>query len=140
MPSAPFQHRAASVGVTEPIIRRVIDDFYGRVRRDPLLGPIFEEAIGDDWDPHLEKIRQFWLSATRLGDKYESAGFMPAHLKLQNVGREHMDRWLALFRETANEHCSPEAADALIDIAVRMGESILYGIKRADGEKRQQTS
>lgn len=136
--SAPFLHRAVDAGVTEQMISAVIDDFYGRVQKDPLLGPIFDAAIGDRWEPHLQKIRDFWLTATRLGGRYEGRGFMPAHLKLSGIGGEHMDRWLLLFRQTVDERCSPEAAEALFDIAVRMGESILFGLNRINGEKPDQ--
>jgi hypothetical protein len=61
--ATPFQHRATAVGLTEALVRRVIDAFYERVRRDAVLGPVFAEAIGDDWAPHIEKINQFWLTA-----------------------------------------------------------------------------
>jgi hypothetical protein len=33
--------------------------FYEKIRRDSVLGPIFEEAIGQDWGPHIERIVQF---------------------------------------------------------------------------------
>lgn len=116
----------------------MIYDFYSRIRMDPLLVPIFNDAIGDRWEPHLEKISQFWLTTTRLGGHYEGRGFMPAHLKLSGIGSERMDRWLLLFRQTVDERCSPEVADALFDIAVRMGESILIGLNRTDGEMHRQ--
>jgi hemoglobin len=45
-----------------------------------VLGPVFAEAIGNDWAPHIEKINQFWLTATRLTG-YESARFLPAHMQ-----------------------------------------------------------
>jgi hemoglobin len=51
------------------------------VRQDGVLGPVFAEAIGNDWAPHIEKINQFWLTATRLGTGYESARFLPAHMQ-----------------------------------------------------------
>ena len=77
----PFQHRAAAVGLTEALVRRVIDAFYDKVRRDAVLGPVFAGAIVNDWAPHIEKINQFWLTATRLGTGYESARFLPAHMQ-----------------------------------------------------------
>jgi len=59
-----FEYRGTAAGLNEPLIRKVILSFYEKVRRDPLLGPIFEEAIGDKWDPHIERIILFWLTAT----------------------------------------------------------------------------
>ena len=129
--SAAFQHRALAAGVTAAIIREVIHAFYDRVRKDPLLGPIFEAALGGKWELHLEKISQFWLTATRLGGRYDGRDFMPAHRKLSAVGSEHMDRWLSLFRQTLMERCTPAAADALYEIAAWMGDSIRYDWQRS---------
>jgi len=36
-----------AVGVTEDVIRAQVHAFYGRVRADPMLGPIFEAKIDD---------------------------------------------------------------------------------------------
>src|SRR5690242_13108693 len=103
--ATPFQHRATAVGLTEALVRRVIDAFYERVRRDAVLGPVFAEAIGDDWAPHIEKINQFWLTATRLGSGYESRRFLPAHRQHRSIRADQLPRWLQLFRQTAHEHC-----------------------------------
>jgi hemoglobin len=109
----------AAAGLTEPLIRKVILSFYEKVRRDPLLGPIFEEAIGDEWDPHIERIMLFWLTATGLQRGYDGRNFMPAHLRHSSIHPDQLSRWLELFRQTAAEHCAPECARALIDIAER---------------------
>src|SRR5215213_5321400 len=76
-----YTHRARAAGLTEALVREVIDAFYAKVRRDPILGPVFDDIIQDDWPAHLERITSFWLTATRLGLGYEGRGFMPAHLK-----------------------------------------------------------
>ena len=64
--STPFQHRAVAAGVTKALIRDVLHDFYGKVRQDAMLAPIFENAIGGNWDHHIEKVTLFWTTATRL--------------------------------------------------------------------------
>ena len=127
----PFQHRAA-VGLTEAAVREVISAFYKKVRQDTVLGPVFAEAIGNDWAPHIEKINQFWLKATRLGTGYDTARFLPAHMQHFSIRADQIPRWLELFRETTAEHCSPAAAAVLVDIAVRMAETIEIGLARRD--------
>jgi hemoglobin len=81
----------------------------------------------------IEKINQFWLTATRLDTGYQSARFLPAHMQHFSIRADQIPRWLRLFRETAGEHCSPEAAAVLIDIAERMAETIEVGLARRDG-------
>ena len=45
--------------VNEDSIAEVVDTFYGRIRDDQLLGPIFAGAIGTEWGPHLDKMKTF---------------------------------------------------------------------------------
>lgn len=130
--SAPFEHRAVDAGLTEALVRKVIISFYDKVRTDAVLGPVFAEAIGDDWDPHIERIILFWLTASRLGRGYSAQRFMPAHLRNRSIRADQLPRWLELFRNTAAEQCSPQIASALIDIAERMAETLKISLARRD--------
>lgn len=133
--SAPFKYRAADAGLTEPLVRNVIVSFYDKVRGDALLGPIFADAIGDDWDAHIERIVLFWLTATRLGRGYDGRNFMPAHLRNRSIRAEQLPRWLELFRATTGEQCSADAASVLVDIAERMAETLEIGLARRDASR-----
>jgi hemoglobin len=130
--SAPFEHRAVEAGLTQALVRKVITLFYDKVRSDAVLGPVFAEAIGDDWNPHIERIVLFWLTATRLGRGYDGRRFMPAHLRNRSIRADQLPRWLELFRSTAAEQCSPQIASALVDIAERMAETLAIGLARRD--------
>src|SRR5690242_16273725 len=130
--SAPFQYRAKETGLTVELVRHVVVLFYEKIRRDNVLGPIFEEAIGLHWAPHIERIIQFWLTATRLGRGYDGKDFMPAHLKHYSIDTSQIPMWLELFRETAIQECHPEGASVLIDIAERMAQTLEVGIARRD--------
>lgn len=132
MTAGPFEYRGATAGLSEPLIRKTILSFYERVKRDPLLGPIFEEAIGDHWDPHIERIILFWLTATGLQRGYDGRNFMPAHLKHSSIHPDQLPRWLELFRQTAIEQCTPDGARTLIDIAERMAQTLQIGFSRKD--------
>ena len=50
-----------SLGITDSMIRGLVDAFYARVRADAVLGPIFE-AKAHDWEEHLAKLTDFWSS------------------------------------------------------------------------------
>ena len=43
-------------------IVRLVDGFYGRVRVDSTLGPIFDGVARVDWGAHLPKMYDFWES------------------------------------------------------------------------------
>ena len=127
-----YTHRARAAGLTEPLVRQVIDAFYVKVRQDPILGPVFNGIIKDEWPAHIERITAFWLTATRLGSGYDGRRFMPVHLAHAAIRAEQLPQWLLLFRETARQICPPAAADVLIDIAERMADSIRMSLARRD--------
>jgi len=80
-------------------IQKMVDGFYGKVRQDELLGPIFEEKIGDHWDVHLEKMYRFWQTVLlEEGKTYFGNPFMK-HAPLP-IFREHFDRWLHHWNDT----------------------------------------
>lgn len=121
--SEPYRHRSGT-GLSAAMLDTLIAEFYARVRKDDLLGPVFTEIIGDDWDAHLEKIAAFWRYVTRIDRSYDARDFVSAHVKHPQIQASLLPRWLLLFRQTAREVCPQEAADLLIDIAERMAASI----------------
>lgn len=110
-------------GLTEALIERLVRSFYAKVRADPDLGPLFAAKIGDDWEPHLAKMFDFWSSVTRKTARYRGKP-NAVHARLQGVEPEHFLRWLSLFRETAREVCPPDISPIFIDRAERIGESL----------------
>lgn len=127
-PKAP----GVAVGVTEPMIEKLVHTFYARVRRDPLIGPIFNAAIGD-WDAHLAKLCDFWSSVTLMTGRYKGTP-MRVHAELPGISHEHFARWLALFQATALMTCPAEAAQLFIDRSHRIAESLQLGIALHRGE------
>ncbi|WP_072390150.1 group III truncated hemoglobin [Hyphomicrobium sp. CS1GBMeth3] len=116
----------SAVGVDEEMIRKLVHAFYGKVRADATLGPIFATAI-KDWDHHLATMCTFWSSVTLMTGRYKGQP-MQAHAKVAGLELELFPVWLALFRETAAEVCPPSTAALFIDRAERIAESLSLGI------------
>ena len=108
-------------GIEEAMIERLVRGFYGRVRDDAVIGPVFAARIAD-WEPHLARMCAFWSSVALMTGRYHGQP-MQKHLPLP-VDAAHFDRWLALFEATARELCPPKAADHLIERARRIAESL----------------
>ncbi|WP_407530736.1 group III truncated hemoglobin [Methylobacterium oryzisoli] len=103
-------------------------DFYARVRRDPLIGPVFAAAIPDgDWPRHMATIEAFWSSVLFKTGRYKGNPF-GKHQALGVLQPEHFARWLELFRETAAARFDPEEAAALHERAERIGDSLRAGL------------
>ena len=113
--------------VTEADIRRMVETFYHKVRRDPVLAPVFKAAIGPDWGPHLRLMSDFWSGVLRMTGRYKGKP-LQVHRALPDLRPAHFDRWLALFRLTATETLAPAAAALFVQRAERIAATLRQGI------------
>src|SRR3546814_7222564 len=121
-----------------PMIHDVVHAFYGRIRQDAVLGPIFDGVIQDRWDYHLAKMCDFWSSVLLMTGRYDGRP-MPAHIRIRvaegmGLDQAHFDRWFGLFRDTVRELCPPGAAALFEERARRLAASTLPGVPFARGE------
>jgi len=121
--------------IDEEMIRALVHGFYGRVRQDEMIGPIFNDVIGEEWDAHLAKLCDFW-SAVMLQTRRFNGRPMAAHLRIKAIRPEHFERWLALFRQTAHELCPAEAASMFIARAEMIAQSFQLGMFYQPGAMR----
>ncbi len=109
--------------IDEDGLRRLVHEFYSRVRRDEALAPVFEDAI-DDWPHHLEKLADFWSSVMLTTGRYKGNPVM-RHIKHKTrITPDLFTRWLALWDETTADMMPPKAAAALQAKAARISESL----------------
>jgi len=118
----------AETGLDEGILRDLVYQFYAKVRRDAILGPIFAARIAN-WGPHLERMVTFWSSVALMTGRYHGRP-VPAHTPLP-VDGTHFEHWLALFRETAQEVCTPRGAEHVIERAERIARSLRIAVEEA---------
>lgn len=113
----------AAQTISEGDLERVIPAFYARVRRDPLIGSIFNDAISD-WDHHLEKLIAFWSSVMLTTGRYKGNP-MAAHVRHKaSLDPAMFDRWLALWRDVTDEIVPGARAAALQERADRIAQSL----------------
>ncbi|MEO8279207.1 MAG: group III truncated hemoglobin [Ideonella sp.] len=110
---------------TEEEIACLVHAFYARVRKDEMLGPIFDLHI-DDWDRHLAKLVDFWSSILRRTGRFSGAP-MPKHAVLPGLTAELFRRWLALFRETAATQSNQAMGVQACTAAERIAQSLWMG-------------
>jgi hemoglobin len=80
-------------------IETLVDRFYERVQANTLLAPVFSHV---DWPKHLPVMYNFW-SSMLLGELSYRGNPFEKHIHL-NIGPEHFEQWLKLFRETVDQH------------------------------------
>ena len=90
-------------------IKLMVDTFYSNVRKDELIGHIFEEKIGDRWPEHLEKMYRFWQTILLEEHTYSGSPF-PPHKQLP-VEKDHFNRWMEIFTKTVDSLFTGKNAD-----------------------------
>ena len=103
-------------------IERLVNHFYGLVRQDEILGPIFNEVARVDWDRHLPKMYAFW-DKVLFGVPGFQGNPLAAHLALATrtpLGAREFDRWLELFRTSVQALFRGSVADEAVERAVRI--------------------
>lgn len=88
-------------------IEKLVRTFYAKILKDDLLSPFFIRALGDDlkndkWYEHLKTLDNFWLGLMIGEGRYMGDPLLP-HFFLGELSPELFDRWIALFRQTAEE-------------------------------------
>jgi hemoglobin len=109
-----------------PEIERLVNTFYDKIRKDELLGFIFDDVARVDWDTHLPKMYAFWETVL-----FNTGGFignpLVAHARLvplTAMGRPQFDRWLEVFTATVDELFAGAKADHIKNAAADMANVI----------------
>jgi hemoglobin len=123
-----IQDAAARLGIDDAFISTLVETFYARIRAHDVLGPIFAAEIGDDWAPHLAKMKDFWASVAMNAGRY-SGRPVPAHTKLSDLQTWHFAVWLELFEQTlADTAPHPDAVPYFMERARRIARSLEFAI------------
>jgi len=116
---------------TEDEIVLLVHSFYGRVRADEALGPIFDAHV-QNWDTHLAKMVDFWSSSLRGTARFRGTP-MPKHVALPGLSSELFGRWLTLFGQTTATLRNVPMRQRAEDLARRIAESLWYGYQLSHG-------
>lgn len=118
---------------TREDVRKLVDIFYAKIRKDDLLGDIFNSHIAEnEWETHLEKLTDFW-ETNLFGVPRFKGNPTKKHLQVDqnlqyNVSQEHFGRWLQLWFETINNLFQGERAIRAKEAARKMAHGQFMAI------------
>ncbi|GKS95514.1 group III truncated hemoglobin [Acidovorax sp. SUPP2825] len=115
--SPPVRHTLDLAGITD-----LVHGFYADVRADVLLGPVFDAALQDRWEPHLARMVDFW-STVALGSRRYRRNVLARHGALEGVTPAHFAAWVGLWQQHTERRFAPEVAHSLQQAA--------HGVARA---------
>lgn len=86
-------------------IETLVNTFYEKVKKNPVLNYIFTDVAKVDWVHHLPKMYSFWGSIL-LGEQSYQGNPMIKHIELSRLTAltdTEFSEWLRLFHETLDE-------------------------------------
>lgn len=115
--------------INEEAVAVLVNTFYGKIRKDAELGPVFEAAIREEaWPVHLKTMCDFWSSVILKTGRYQGSPFLK-HRALPVFPASLFDRWLVLFEETAAEIFETQKLSLpFVTAAHNIARSLKYGL------------
>lgn len=104
----------------------LVHSFYADVRADALLGPVFEAALHDRWEPHLARMVDFW-STVALGSKSFRGNVFGKHMALDGVTPAHFANWVRLWGQHTDRLFEPHVARELQITAHGIARNLFQG-------------
>ena len=126
---APAMQERGGVCHAEPNVESLtalVHGFYADVRADALLGPVFDAALHDRWEPHLARMVDFW-STVALGSKSFKGNVFAKHMALTGVTPAHFAAWVRLWGEHTGRLFAPEVAQELQVAAHGIARNLFQG-------------
>ena len=106
----------------------LVSNFYTEIRKDELLGPIFNSHITQSqWSKHLEKLTDFWVTAL-FGTVCFKGNPVQSHKNVDRnlnytINQTHFDKWLQLWFKTIDSLYKGKIAQRAKDASIRMATS-----------------
>tara|TARA_R110002073_G_scaffold139232_2_gene289250 strand:- start:29320 stop:29718 length:399 start_codon:yes stop_codon:yes gene_type:complete len=102
----------------------LVDTFYRKIRKDELLGPIFNNQISD-WDAHLQRLTDFWETNLFATQSFKGNPFLKHQLvdakNNYEIGAFHFGIWLQYWFATVDALFVGDRAELAKHRARKMG-------------------
>lgn len=129
---------------TRQDIELLVHAFYAKIRKDDLLGVIFNTHIPDEaWPAHLKKLSDFW-ETNLFGVARYKGNLTQKHINVDknmdySINQVHFGQWLNLWFETINELYEGDNAQRAKDAARKMstGQFLAIWGKRPENIEHQ---
>lgn len=93
-------------------IELLVNSFYEKIKKDDLIGFIFNDVAKVDWSHHLPIMYSFWESLLLDTNNY-GRNAMDPHFRLNKIvplEPAYFDRWLELFEAAVAENFTGDKA------------------------------
>ena len=115
-------------------IERLMLAFYDKVKKDELIGFIFNDIAKVNWEVHVPIIVDFWETLLLDNHVYDkNAMAVHYHLnKLTPLLPEYFERWLSLFTITVDDMFEGKLASTAKSKAMSIGSLMQFKMQEAN--------
>jgi len=114
-------------------IRLLVDSFYDQVKKDELIGYIFNDVAKVDWNHHLPIMYDFWEKMIFGTGPYKGDP-MTKHIqlnKLTALNSLHFDQWKKIFSETVDALFAGAKANETKERANHIASIMLFKVQQS---------
>lgn len=122
---------------TRQDIEKMVDSFYTLVKKDEVIGYIFNEVVELSWVKHIPVMYNFW-DTILLGSNTYKGNPMQIHIDLdkkETLKPEHYERWVKLFTETIDSLFEGDKAEEAKTRAQNMIGLIAFKVEQSRNPK-----
>ncbi|MFK7952702.1 MAG: group III truncated hemoglobin [Ekhidna sp.] len=117
-------------------ISLLVNTFYGHIRKDELLGPIFNHHIeGDKWPAHLSMLTDFWemnlFGTGQFTGKPGMKHIMVDRSLKEGMKEDHFRQWVGIWFETLDSLFEGQKVALAKDRAVQMANGQFRMVMRS---------
>lgn len=118
--------------VNEEIIEKMVNSFYAKIVKDPLVGPFFTDRFGHDiesdiWVEHLKLLSNFW-SQMMLGSENYHGRPMAPHFDMHGISRKAFEQWLLIFSTNIDELFIPTVGEYFKNQSVAIADRFMLNL------------
>ena len=111
----------------DPTFRRLVDAFYARVERDPLLRPIFPPDLGPGKEGQFMFLTQYWGGPPRYQEQRGHPRLRMRHAPFR-IGQAERDAWVGHMLAAIDEVGIPEPARGALREYFENGASFMINV------------
>ena len=122
---------------TRADIELLVDSFYKLVKKDEVIGYIFNDVVNLSWEKHIPVMYNFW-DTILLGSNTYKGNPMQIHIDLdkkETLKPEHYERWVKLFTETIDSLFEGDKAEEAKTRAKNMMGLIAFKVEQSRNPK-----
>lgn len=114
-------------------VSKLVNTFYDKIRKDEVLGSIFEMHLANGrWPAHLEKLTDFWetnlFGIPKFGGNPQRAHAVVDRNLDYGVSQDHFSHWVEMWHQTINEMFEGRLANIAKMKAERMAQGLFLGV------------